>query len=61
MFNFLSFLTLPKQAIVFPCLQYAKSFENAVEKGEIGRNEQFLLFPHCFLIDCRFFPPFSLM
>ena len=31
-----------------PCLQY-KSFENTVGKGEIARNEQFLLFPLCFL------------
>ena len=35
---------------VFTCLQY-NSFENTVGKGEIARNEQFLLFPHCF-------PPF---
>ena len=34
----------PKQALVFMCLQY-KSFENNVGKGEIARNEQFLLFP----------------
>ena len=26
-----------------------KPFENTVEKGEIGRNEQFLLYPQCFL------------
>ena len=38
----------PKQALVFTCLQY-KSFENTVGKGEIARNEQFLLFPQCFL------------
>ena len=38
----------PKQALAFTCLQY-KSFENTVEKGEIARNEQFLLFPLCFL------------
>ena len=38
----------PKQALGFTCLQY-KSFENTVGKGEIARNEQFLLFPHCFL------------
>ena len=30
------------------CLQY-KSFENTVGKGEIARNEQFLLVPLCFL------------
>ena len=38
----------PKQAQVFTCLLY-KCFENTVEKGEIARNEQFLLFPQCFL------------
>ena len=37
-----------KQALVFTCLQYKPS-ENTVGKGEIARNEQFLLFPHCFL------------
>ena len=37
----------PKQALVFTCLQY-KSFENTVGKGEIARNEQFLLFPTVF-------------
>ena len=40
-------LTL-SQALVFTCLQY-KSFENTVEKGEIARNKQFLLFPQSFL------------
>ena len=30
------------------CLQY-KSFENTAGKGEIARDEQFLLFPKCFL------------
>ena len=38
---------LTKQALVFTCLQY-KSSENTVGKGEIARNEQFLLFPQCF-------------
>ena len=42
------FKPFPKQALVFTCLQY-KSFENTVGKGEIARNEQFLLFPQCFL------------
>ena len=41
-------LPFPKQALVFTCLQY-KSFENSVGKGEIACNEQFLLFPLCFL------------
>ena len=44
----------PKQALVFMCLQY-KSLENTVEKGEIARNEQFLLFPQCFLLVWRTF------
>ena len=39
---------IPKQTLVFTCLQYM-SFENTVGKGEIARNEQFLLFPQCFL------------
>ena len=46
-----------KQALVFTCLQY-KSFENTAGKGEIARNEQFLLFPQCFvsgwIIFCHF-------
>ena len=33
--------------MVFTCLQY-KFFENTAGKGEIARNEQFLLFPQCF-------------
>ena len=41
-------LPFPKQALVFTCLQY-KPFENTVGKGEIAHNEQFLLFPQCFL------------
>ena len=38
----------PKEVLVSTCLQY-KSFENTVGKGENARNEQFLLFPQCFL------------
>ena len=38
----------PIQALVFTCLQY-KSFENTVGKGDIAPNEQFLLYPQCFL------------
>ena len=35
-------------------MQY-KPFENTLGKGEIARNEQFLLFPKCFLYntECR--------
>ena len=32
----------PKQALVFTCL-----LETLWKKGEIARNEQFLLFPQC--------------
>ena len=28
--------------------KFSKSVENAMGKGEIARNEQFLLFPQCF-------------
>ena len=38
---------LSEQALVFTCLQ-SKSLENTVGKGEIARNNQFLLFPQCF-------------
>ena len=30
------------------CEDFSKTVENAVEKGEIARYEQFLLFPQCF-------------
>ena len=56
--TFGSRLSFPKQALVFTCLQY-KSFENAVGKGEIARNEQFLLFPQSFLT-IRKFPAISI-
>ena len=39
------------------CLQY-KPFENTVGKGEIARNEQFLLFP-VFATHLDIFLPFS--
>ena len=41
-------LPFPKQVLVFTCRQYIY-FENNVGKGEIALNEQFLLFPQCFL------------
>ena len=31
--------------------QQQTTFENIVGKGEIARNEQFLLFPQCFLLN----------
>ena len=47
-YNSFSFLTLPKQALVFTFLHYT-SFENTMGKGEIAHNEQFLHFLKCFL------------
>ena len=41
-------LTLYQTSLDFMYMQF-KSFENTVGKGEIARNEQFLLFPLCFL------------
>ena len=41
-------ITLSQTSPGFTCLQY-KSFENTGGKGEIPFNEQFLLFPQCFL------------
>ena len=52
--RYYSELTLPKQALVFRCLQY-KPFENTVGQGEIACYEQFLLFSHCFLTVWRTF------
>ena len=31
--------------------QQQTAFENIVEKGEIARNKQFILFPQCFLLN----------
>ena len=50
-------LPISQQAYVCNCLQH-ESFENNVGKGEIARNEQFLLFPHCFLPFWRTFRHF---
>ena len=38
--------------------QQQTAFENIVGKGEIARNEQFLLFPQCFLINQIIVSPF---
>ena len=51
-------LPFPKQALLFTCLQY-KSCENTVGKGEIARNEQFLLYPQRFLPVRRTFCHFN--
>ena len=39
--------------------QQRNAFENIVEKGEIARNEQFLLFPQCFLLNQIIASPFA--
>ena len=41
-----------KPWFLYVCLQH-KSYENTVRKGEIANEEQFLLFPQCFLTACR--------
>ena len=46
--SYLVLLTLSQRSPAFTCLQY-KPFENTAGKGEIVHNEQFLLFPQCFL------------
>ena len=51
------FLSLSQTSPGFYVTQY-KSFENTVGKGEIARNEQFLLFP-VFSTFLENFPPFS--
>ena len=38
--------------------QQLTAFENIVGKGEIARNEQFLLFPQCFLLNQIIVSPF---
>ena len=36
-------------------IKFYKTVENTMGKGEIARNEQFLLFPQCFLLVWRTF------
>ena len=38
--------------------QQQTAFENILEKEEIARNEQFLLFPQCFLLNQKTVSPF---
>ena len=38
--------------------QQQTAFENIVGKGEIAHNEQFLLFPQCFLLNHKIVSPF---
>ena len=39
--------------------QQRKAFENIVGKQEIARNDQFLLFPQCFLLNQKILSPFA--
>ena len=41
--------------------QQQTAFQNIVEKGEIAHNEQFLLFPQCFLLNQIIVSPFILI
>ena len=34
------------------------AFENIVPKGEIARNDQFILYPQCFLLNQKIVSPF---
>ena len=45
----------PKQALIFTFVSTVTAFENTMGNGEIARNEQFLLFPQCFLLFWRTF------
>ena len=38
--------------------QQQTAFENIMGNGEIARNEQFLLFPQCFLLSQKIVSPF---
>ena len=40
--------------------QRKTAFENTVRKGETDRNEQFLLFPQCFLLNHIIYPHSSI-
>ena len=56
-------LHLDKIRIVFSLLhrysfQQQRVFENIVQKQEIARKEQFLIFPQCFLLDQKIVSPF---
>ena len=51
-------LTLSQTNPDFYRLQY-NTFENNVEKGEIARNELFLIFPQCFLLVWKIFFHYS--
>ena len=54
MFSFGTGLTLCQTSHAFH-VSAEQVFENTVGKGEIAHNEQFLLFPKCFLIFWRTF------
>ena len=49
-----SFLTLSSIYTHFNTLKEKALFENTAKKGEIAQNEQFHLFPQCFLCNLYF-------
>ena len=53
--HFQDVLTLSQTSPGFYVSAVQAAFENTVGKGEIARNEQFLLFPQCFLTFWRTF------
>ena len=48
-----------KPVLLLSAVKSFKSFEHTVGKGEIAQNEQFLLFPQCFLPFCWAFNHFD--
>ena len=50
--------TPPKTNLNFSAKFNLTAFENIVGKEEIARNEQFLLFPKCFLLNQKIVSPF---
>ena len=59
LFTFFSFLDKPfTPYILILTHQQQAVFENSVGKGEIAHNEQFLLFPQCFLLSQIIVSPF---
>ena len=50
--NVITILTISQASLFLRVCKSSSLFENTVGKGEIARNEQFLLFPQCFLSFC---------
>ena len=48
--NVITILTILQASLLLRVCKSSSLFENSVGKGEIARNEQFLLFPQCFFL-----------